>query len=243
MGFDPLFKYSRNKESIIEDLFHKQENQGSPFKVGDIAIGFMQLGWHKWLLFYVGEITKYSGNSGLVYEGEPIEEYKKYFGRLIVEYHNKTQQLVRKANGLIQELKVHKIIDDIFENRFPGYENVCINWNELDAIKNNDSWRTALQNQKGIYLITDCSNGKMYVGSATGREMILGRWTAYIGNGHGGNKDLEKVVNEKGFDYIKQNFQYSILEIFQSKVPEEVIIQREFWWKEVLQSRKFGYNN
>ena len=243
MGFDPLLKYRSDKESIIEDLFHKQVNQPSPFKIGDIAIGFMQLGWHKWLLFYVGEITKKTGNSGLVYEGKPIKEYEKYFGRLIIEYHNKTQQLVRKADGLIQELKVHKIIDNIFEDTFPGYENVCISWKELESIKNNDSWRTALKNQKAIYLITDCSNGKMYVGSATGRDMLLGRWSAYIENGHGGNKELEEVVKEKGFNYIKQNFQYSILEIFQSKVLEEVIIQREFWWMAVLKSREFGYNS
>jgi len=33
------------------------------------------------------------------------------------------------------------------------------------------------------------------------------------------------------------------LEIFQSKVLEEVIIQREFWWIAVLKSREFGYNS
>jgi hypothetical protein len=238
MGFDPLQKYHCDKQSIIEDLFHKQEKQGKPFDKDQIAIGFMQLGWHKWLLFYVGKVK----NESYPYEHELIKEYEKYFGRLIVEYHNKAHQLVRKADGLIQELKVFTIRQEVFEETFPGYENVSINWHHLASIQNNDSWRTALQNQKGIYLITDRSNGKMYVGSATGRNMLWGRWTAYIENGHGGNIGLKEVVDKEGFDYVKQNFKYTILETFQSKTHEFDILQREAWWIRVLNTVEFGHN-
>lgn len=45
------------------------------------------------------------------------------------------------------------------------------------------------------------------------------------------------------FDYIKENFQYSILEIADSKASDEYIINREKWWKEALLSKKFGYNS
>ena len=45
--------------------------------------------------------------------------------------------------------------------------------------------------QKGVYLITDTSNGKMYVGSAYGENMILGRWKSYVKTGHGGNEGLK----------------------------------------------------
>jgi len=44
------------------------------------------------------------------------------------------------------------------------------------------------------------------------------------------------------FGYIKQNFKYSILDIFKSTVDDQLIIEREGWWKSVLQTRKFGYN-
>lgn len=69
------------------------------------------------------------------------------------------------------------------------------------------------------------------------------RWSSYAQNGHGGNVELKKLIDEKGFDYIKQNFQYSILENYNSRVDDSVILDREIWWKETLQSRTFGYND
>jgi hypothetical protein len=70
--------------------------------------------------------------------------------------------------------------------------------------------------------------------------MILGRWGSYINNGHGGNKGLKDL----GFDYIKENFTYSILDTFRSAVDDAYIIEREIYWKNVLLTRErdFGYN-
>lgn len=82
------------------------------------------------------------------------------------------------------------------------------------------------------------------MGSATSDNgMLLQRWRSYAANGHGGNKELIALVNEQGFDYVRSNFQYSILENYNSKVDDSVILDRESWWKEVLQTRKFGYNS
>ena len=113
---------------------------------------------------------------------------------------------------------------------------------ELETIieRKKADWIGALQNQKAVYLITDKSNGKLYVGSATGDNgMLLQRWTNYVENGHGGNVELKKL----DFDYIKKNFQYSILENFNSKVSDEYILKREAWWKHTLDSMKHGYND
>lgn len=79
----------------------------------------------------------------------------------------------------------------------------------------------------------------MYVGSAYGEHMLLGRWKYYLKTGNGGNVELKKL----SFAYIKNNFKYSILDIFKSTIDDQIILERESWWKEVLQSRKFGYNN
>jgi len=95
-----------------------------------------------------------------------------------------------------------------------------------------------LQNQKGVYLITDSSNGRMYVGSAYGENMILGRWQSYVMTGHSGNTELRKLT----FDHIKEKFRYSILDIFKSNIDYQAIIEKESWWKEVLLTRRFGYN-
>ncbi|WP_236013853.1 GIY-YIG nuclease family protein [Capnocytophaga bilenii] len=78
----------------------------------------------------------------------------------------------------------------------------------------------------------------MYVGSAYGKNMLLGRWKNYVTNGHGGNTEFKELP----FEYIKQYFKYSILDIFKSTIDDQVIINRENWWKEILQTRSFGYN-
>lgn len=43
-------------------------------------------------------------------------------------------------------------------------------------------------------------------------------------------------------NYIKNNFQYSILEIFDIKTKDDDIIKRESFWKDVFLTRKFGMN-
>jgi hypothetical protein len=73
--------------------------------------------------------------------------------------------------------------------------------------------------------------------------MLLQRWRSYVDNGHGNNKELADLVRKNGFDYVKANFRYSILENYNSRVDDSVILERESWWKEVLQTRKFGYNS
>ncbi|MFV8214239.1 GIY-YIG nuclease family protein, partial [Streptococcus pluranimalium] len=64
----------------------------------------------------------------------------------------------------------------------------------------------------------------------------------YVHNGHGGNKELRQLVKDEGFDYIKTNFPYSLLENYNGRVDDHLILARESWWKETLRSREFGYN-
>jgi hypothetical protein len=147
--------------------------------------------------------------------------------------------MIRNAESVINGCYVSQILPDTFDNDlFPGYEKVNISWVELNRVLEKDTWKTALQNQKGVYLLSDKSNGKMYVGAAYGEDMILGRWRSYVATGHGGNVGLKKL----SFEHIKQNFKYAILEIFKSTTDDQIVIERERWWKEVLQSRQFGYN-
>ena len=140
---------------------------------------------------------------------------------------------------MLDKCQVAQIIEDKYEDEeFPGYEKVNISWEVMKRVLGKSSWKTALQNQKGVYLITDVLSGKMYVGSAYGKNMILGRWQAYIKSGHGGNTKLKELKAE----YIKTNFRYSILDIFKSTVEDKFIISRESWWKKTLMTRAFGYN-
>ena len=72
--------------------------------------------------------------------------------------------------------------------------------------------------------------------------MLLDRWKNYVSNGHGGNKELKEIVEKQGFDYVKQNFQYTIIEKYNAKIEDKVILERESYWKEVLDSRRHGMN-
>ena len=216
-------------------------NRNKSFKNGQITIGLIRLNENdQWLLFHVGRITKDLNKlDGVGYEYEVLNEFEKYFGRLIIRFKNNSQNMIRLANSVIDNCEVHQILPDTFDNDiFPGYDKVNVSWNDLSRVITKESWKTALQNQKGVYLISDSSNGKKYVGSAYGENMILGRWKSYIKAGHGGNIELKKL----SFAYIKQNFKYSVLDIFKSTIDDQSILEREIWWKEVLQTREFGYN-
>lgn len=185
--------------------------------------------------------------NGISYEGEELEQYKSYFGRIVIKYHKTSQQQGRYYGKICGDLEVQQILPTVFDgDDFPGYDKVRLTFTQLESILNRGKrdWIAALENQKAVYLLTDKNNGKMYVGSATSDYgMLLQRWKSYIGNGHGGNKELVELVNKKGLDYIKSNFQYSILENYNAKVDDNVILERESWWKETLQTRTFGYNS
>jgi hypothetical protein len=240
--FDPIELFKGNNKRLYDGHFWNYSKNKS-FKEGQIAIGFIRLGNDKWLLFDISIITKDLNKFNDVgYEYEIIAKYEKYFGRLIIEFKNKSQNLIRKAESVINECKVYEIISDTFEDDyFPGYDNVNLSWNKLKNVLEKKDWKAALENQKGVYLITDINTGKRYVGSAYGEDMIFGRWKNYVETCHGGNKDLKELDKE----YIKSHFRYSILETYKSTTDDKLIIGREHYWMKILltKDKRFGYNN
>jgi hypothetical protein len=241
-NWDPIeiFK-NKDYDTLLKGQYWNYKKTKS-FKNGQITIGFIKINRNDnlWLLFHIGKIIRDLNKlDGVGYEYEVLSEYEKYFGRLIVKYKNKAQTMIRLADSVIIDCEVVNILPDTFNNDiFPGYDKVNISWEELARIIDKDAWKTALKNQKGVYLITDISNGKMYVGSAYGENMILGRWQSYVKNGNGGNVELKQI----DFDHIRKNFRYSILEIFKSTIDDQTIIDKEGWWKKVLLTREYGYN-
>jgi len=240
--YDPIKLFKEKDEGLYTGQFWNYSKNKS-FQVGQIAFGFIKIDSDKWLLFDISKITKDLDKfDGVGYEHQTLEKYSKYFGRLIIRYKNKSQNMIRKADSVIGECEVYEIINDTFsDDDFPGYENVDLSWKELKRVLDRKDWKTALENQKGVYLITDINTGRRYVGSAYGENMILGRWKSYIHNGHGGNKDFTQIE----FEYIKENFRFSILEIYKSTTEDRIIINREHFWMRILLTRdkRFGYNN
>lgn len=245
-GVNPLDLFQTNPEEINTQWLFWREKQ-SYFAEGQIAICFARIDGDNWLLTTIKRVTKDLGvYQGVAFDGVELDEYKKYFGRVIVKYHNKSKSMCRYFTTICDELIVNQILPYSFDGYdFPGYDNVRLSYEQLSLIisQHKRDWVSALENQKAVYLITDNKTGKLYVGSATSANgMLLQRWSEYAANGHGGNILLKKLVDEQGFDYIKNNFQYSILENYNAKVDASIIFKRESWWKETLQSRNFGYN-
>ena len=59
---------------------------------------------------------------------------------------------------------------------------------------------------------------------------------------YGGDVRLKVLVNEKGMDYVRRNYTFSILENYNARIGDSEVLKRESWWKDTLQTRRFGYN-
>jgi len=188
-----------------------------------------------------------------LYETTEVEvgTFKKDLAGKLVVYHAKDYRPhVRRAEAIAESIEVVELrAREISNVVFTSYHEVRLNKDELDlVVKINDSeWVSALSSVLGIYVITDTSNGKLYVGSAgadtkrKGSGGIWSRWCDYSHDGHGGDVELRKVLEEEGIEHAK-NFQYSILEILPPQLDAEQVKLREGHWKRVLASYRFGYN-
>ncbi|MFC0680329.1 GIY-YIG nuclease family protein [Lysobacter korlensis] len=120
---------------------------------------------------------------------------------------------------------------------FPGFDRLVLSHAQLQAVMREHryaAWRTALASVLGIYLITDTSDGRHYVGKADGEESVRQRWSAYATNGHGGNVEL------RGLD--PSNFRFSLLRVFDPATPKRDIELAESHFKEALGTRRHGLN-
>jgi hypothetical protein len=127
--------------------------------------------------------------------------------------------------------------------QFPGYKQVNLSKDDLDLLvrSGTESWRTALSSVKGIYLITDTTTGKLYVGKADGESGIWGRWCMYSSTGHGGNKALIKELGLEASER-QRDLRFSLLEIADLQSAPGEVDSRECHWKDILMTRTTGYN-
>jgi len=201
---EPLDVFKNDPKKLFIWNFWNGKNKN--YNNTKYSIGLINMKGGRWLLFTVAKITKDLNVLGQVaYEYEELEQYRPLFGRVIVKYNNKVQAMVRKAEGLIDEIEILEILPNIYTGEnFSGYEKVRLSYKELKiAVYRNKTYINAFKSQKAIYLITDMSNGKLYVGSATSNNnMLLNRWQTYVQNGHGGNKNLKDICNDhnRGFE-------------------------------------------
>jgi hypothetical protein len=240
---DPLDEYRAGRFDEWQRRQTKR-NFERPYVISLISLP----GLNRWL--YAGV------HSSDGYEQREDSKYKYYYrlqelhscaefnGRLVVIFARQGRNAYRKADELADQL----IIGEILPVRhgipeFPGFRAVDLAKAELDLIVAQGlvSWRTALSNAAGVYLVSDTVSGKLYVGKADGEGGIWQRWCAYAETGHGGNIELRQLMESEGPERARA-FRFSILEIADIHTNTEVVSQRESHWKNVLLTRTHGLN-
>ena len=172
---------------------------------------------------------------------EHIDLLKDYEGRLMIDWGNSARMWHQK--GTTGKPIVAIQADE--KKVFSGFENLILTYDELKEIVENptiyEAWHTALSSVNAIYLIVDRETGKQYVGSAYGKDGLLGRWSCYVNSLHGNNKLMKELICAYPERY--HHFQFSILQILPKTATDDEVIQTESLYKKKLLTIPFGMND
>ena len=172
---------------------------------------------------------------------EHIDLLKDYEGRLMIDWGNSARMWHQK--GTTEKPIVAIQADE--KKVFSGFENLILTYDELKEIVENptiyEAWHTALSSVNAIYLIVDRETGKQYVGSAYGKDGLLGRWSCYVNSLHGNNKLMKELICDHPERY--HYFQFSILQILPKTATDDEVIQTESLYKKKLLTIPFGMND
>lgn len=237
-------------EAFFDGTFQEwQERQNQLNFECDQVVGLISLGPAKWLFAGLYRVLGYKNGrtdmqSGYTYETERIAGLEHLDGRAVVHFEKKFRASYLRGPKYADQL----IVDSLRPSRltigdFPGFNDVLLTLPMLRTIvrEQNPSWRSALGNVAGVYLIVDNSSGLQYVGSAYGGVGLWQRWSNYAATPHGGNKELKALLKTEDIGH-ESNFQFSLLEVCDLNAGEDFIIGRETHWKKVLRTREFGLN-
>lgn len=151
------------------------------------------------------------------YELEEVAGFEDLRGRLRVTWRAPLAWVQSK------DTEIHEILPPGRVKHFPGYQDVLLSWQELQAIckhpASHKDWVTALKFTAAIYRITDLPTGKIYIGSAYGKSGLWNRWCDYAGTGHGGNLKLIPLD--------PANFQWSIVRTLSGVMSAAEVIRIE----------------
>lgn len=169
--------------------------------------------------------------SVLWFDLDPLDLYAEWKGRLMVHWPPPERSWWRWASR--NRIPVHAIREEsILEAAMPSWDELVLTWDELKILP--QKWKAALAQWRGIYFIFDETDGKGYVGSASGSENILGRWLNYAQSGHGGNEELRR--RDPG------QLRFSILQRVSPDLEPAEVIRIESTWKARLHTRDHGMN-
>jgi hypothetical protein len=189
----------------------------------------------------------YQGSNRKFYDVELTDELRPLVGRMKLRRVWKERGTRLNLENHYEDFEVAEILPARYTGvSFPGFNKVRLDFSELETLIDNAraDWEAALGNVGGVYLITDQTSGRRYVGSAYGQGGIWSRWTNYVRLGHGGNEGMKALLEGHDLDYCRRGFEFALLETIDAGAADSDVIARENYWKEVLSTRhaEWGLN-
>lgn len=253
---DPGFKACYNANMVFEYTCHQKAGFSTKYDYWIVFIG-SQGGLSKLYACYkvggfvpdtpdvasanlpLAEKLTYQGNN-VYFDLKPVDLLAEYEHRLVIDWGKSTRMWHQK--GSIEKPIVS--IQATPKMTFSGYESLVLTYRELKEIVENETgyeaWHTALSSVNAIYLIVDQETGHQYVGSAYGKDGLLGRWSCYVQTYHGNNKLMKELICD--FPARYEHFQFSILQILPKSITDEEVVQIENRYKSKLMTTTFGMN-
>ena len=188
-----------------------------------------------------GELVAQRVGASRLFDLRPSQALAALAGRLVIEWSRDAVNWAKSGESAAA-FTVTEIADP-GRVPFPGFDHVLLSWAKLRTMVADSryaEWRTALGAVQGVYLIADTSTGKLYVGKADGAERILGRWSSYVKDGHGGNVVL-RSLSDLDPDHAR-HFRFSLLRVFGPSVPSVEVDEAESHFKQALLTRSHGMN-
>ena len=188
---------------------------------------------------YSDELT----DDRLWYDLKLIQVMSDLKDRLIIKWGTPSSALSWVQKKLDKEIV--EILPEGYVKQFPGYLDFTLTYSELAKLignpEANREWRNRLSSVAGVYLIVDTTTGKQYVGSASGKQGIWGRWETYVKTKHGGNKQLREVLGNDANNI--ERFQFTVLRTLSKTLTKREVIEIESLYKKKLSARAFGLNS
>ncbi|MCE9531619.1 MAG: GIY-YIG nuclease family protein [Planctomycetes bacterium] len=228
-------------------LWQETQNQKN-FECSQI-LSLIYLGPSQWLFAGIYEVLgvkvgRPDRPSGFTYDTREVGGLEHLTGRAIVAFDKKFRASYLRGDKWADSLLVSSIREERMTiGEFPGFNSVLLSFQQIRTVvrESHASWKAALGNVSGVYVITETTTGKQYVGSAYGGVGIWQRWSSYAKNGHGGNVELRALLDAKGADHA-QKLQFALLEVCDINSSDDYIIGRECHWKAALRTIGFGLN-
>ncbi len=208
-------------EAFFDGTFRQwQERQNQKNFECKRILSLIHLGEKRWLFAGVFDVLGVAPGTWkpatcYMYSTREVEGLEHLPARAVVEFNRTFRASYLRGEKHADQIRVVAIHEQRMTiGDFPGFNSVLVSMSMLESLvrQSNPSWRSALAHVTGVYLVADTSSGKHYVGSACGGEGIWGRWAAYAKSGHGGNKELRALLDQKGAEHARF-LQFSLLEV------------------------------